>query len=94
MKEEGMKRGTQSVPEASAPVNSVPLPCPFCGEDEVNLTVDPDIESVVCGGCKATGPSMLEQNDFADEEEMLAAAIGAWNFRQVSGIKNGDGERE
>lgn len=71
-----MKHETKPTPE-----DSEPLPCPFCGEGGVSLTVDSDIGAVVCDGCTATGPSMLRKSDFATEEEMDAAAIGAWNFR-------------
>jgi len=71
-----MKRKKQSIEVLS------PLPCPFCGEAGVSLTVDPDIESVVCDGCTATGPSMLKKKDFATQEEMEEAAIAAWNERK------------
>ena len=87
-----MKHGTHSDPQGSAPVDSEPLPCPFCGEAGVSLQVDSDTESVICDGCTATGPSMLRKRDFDTQEEMERAAIDAWNER-VSGIKTGEGSR-
>jgi Lar family restriction alleviation protein len=59
-----------------------PIPCPFCGATEDKLTVDSDIEAVVCDGCTATGPSML-QAEHESEEAMLTAAIEAWNARSA-----------
>jgi len=63
-------------------VSLVPTPCPFCGEAGVSLTVDSDIESVMCDGCKATGPSLLSEQGFETQEEMETAAILAWNNRR------------
>src|SRR4029077_5307889 len=63
-------------------VSLVPAPCPFCGEAGVSLTVDSDIESVMCDGCKATGPSLLRKQEFETQEEMENAAILAWNNRR------------
>lgn len=57
-----------------------PLPCPFCGEAGVSLTVDSDTESVTCDGCTATGPSMLKV-EHTSEEAMCKAVIDAWNQR-------------
>jgi Lar family restriction alleviation protein len=55
-----------------------PLPCPFCGSKDI--VVDPDIESVTCNGCTATGPSML-RNEYDSDDAMMDAAISAWNAR-------------
>ncbi len=89
-----MKHGTQSVPKASAPVDSVPLPCPFCGG--TNVSVDPDIESVACRDCMATGPSLLKQQEFDTDKQMMNAAIDVWNARPttVARIKTGKGSRK
>jgi len=78
-----MKSGAQSgLPPTSAERrSSEPLPCPHCGEAGTSLTVDSDIESVVCDGCKATGPSLLTARDFDTEEEMYASVVAAWNVR-------------
>jgi len=56
-----------------------PLPCPFCGCE--NVVVDPDIESVTCNGCTATGPSMLT-TEHESEDAMAVAVIDAWNTRR------------
>ncbi len=90
-----MKHGTDPDISTSAPVDSEPLPCPFCGEAGVSLTMDLDTESVVCDGCTATGPSVLKQREFDTREEMERAAVEVWNARPttVSRIKNKKGSR-
>ena len=76
------ERSTETVVSLEvAPVIPEPLPCPFCGEAGVSLTVDSDIESVTCDGCSSTGPSLLTARDFDTEEEMYAAVVAAWNVR-------------
>jgi hypothetical protein len=49
------------------------------------VIVDPDIESVVCNNCQATGPSMLLKLKppayWESDEAMIDAAIQAWNKR-------------
>lgn len=52
-----------------------PLPCPFCRS--TNVAVDPDIESVVCHVCCATGPSLLRKQEFNTDEATQEAAIKA-----------------
>ena len=89
---ERMKHETQSDPETTAPVNPVPLPCPFCGESEpTKLIVDLDIAGVICKGCESTGPFLLDQ-DFESDEAAIDAATVAWNRRH--GISNETGDRK
>ncbi|MGH9966566.1 MAG: Lar family restriction alleviation protein [Pyrinomonadaceae bacterium] len=56
------------------------LPCPFCGEAGVSLSIDSDIEAVVCHGCTASGPSLLKM-EHVSEEAMYEAVERAWNER-------------
>lgn len=49
-----------------------PVPCPFCGGEEIYLEGDSQSASCACGDCLAEGP----RNGFTDDE-----AIRAWNRR-------------
>lgn len=73
-----LPRSAQSVSGEGAPVDSEPLPCPFCGEAGVCLTVGDG--RVVCDGCTATGP-IVKAGGHEDEDAIDRAAVDAWNQR-------------
>lgn len=56
-------------------------PCPFCGSTDTRY--DPDIESVYCLKCHATGPSLLKKDlpDDADDDSVMGDAVRLWNGR-------------
>lgn len=84
-----LKHGCTADPPARSPVDSVPLPCPFCGEADLSkLRVDLDITGVICKGCESTGPCLLDQ-EFDSDEAAIDAATVAWNRRHGSNPKEG-----
>jgi len=65
-----------------------PLPCPFCGEVEVELqqgTTDREGTpvNVMCSGCGATGPFVYAPHG-TDQLSMFALAVEPWNDRAQS----------
>ncbi len=55
-----------------------PMACPFCAS--IDVSFDPDIESISCSACTATGPTMMAK-EFDSEEATQDAAAAAWNTR-------------
>ena len=63
---------------------TTPLPCPFCGSDDVGFWYERNLEkkSVQCFGCSAYGPSVAIP-DYSESGESAAEelAITEWNKR-------------
>ncbi len=75
-----------TVPAAANPYKPEelqPLPCPFCGNE--NVSFDPDIEAMVCskrdaGGCGANGPMLYVDGEEPTEDVAeYNSAVAEWN---------------
>lgn len=55
------------------------LPCPFCGSEDVGVTITDDLFGcwVSCGSCEADGP----MNPIGNEATSHQDAADAWNRR-------------
>lgn len=62
-----------------------PLPCPFCGTENVKaLPTGPYHDSVFCEECGSQGPSTRRAADLElDQRRRRAPAIAAWNCRSA-----------